>query len=128
MKIILQKEVEKLGVPGDMVEVADGYARNYLIPRKLAAPATRGGVQHSDRLRRAHEDRVRKSVQEARALAEKPAAAVQACKRLIKQAFREQLVQTVKLENEEFAVRVRSDEAKEVFQAFFAKRRPASAA
>src|SRR6266571_8003189 len=64
----------------------------------------------------------------ARALAEKPAAAVQACKRLIKQAFREQLEQAVKLENEEFAVRVRSDEAKEVFQAFFAKRRPASAA
>ena len=64
----------------------------------------------------------------ARALAEKPAAAVQACKRLIKQAFREQLEQAVKLENEEFAVRVRSDEAKEVFKAFFAKRRPASAA
>jgi len=64
----------------------------------------------------------------ARALAEKPAAAVQACKRLIKQAFREQLEQAVKLENEEFAVRVRSDEAKEVFQAFFAKRRPASVA
>jgi enoyl-CoA hydratase/carnithine racemase len=64
----------------------------------------------------------------ARALAEKPAAAVQASKRLIKQAFREQLEQAVKLEIEEFAVRVRSDEAKEVFQAFFAKRRPASAA
>ena len=64
----------------------------------------------------------------ARALAEKPAAAVQACKRLIKQAFREQLEQAVKLENEEFAVRVRSDEAKEVFKAFFAKQRPASAA
>jgi enoyl-CoA hydratase/carnithine racemase len=64
----------------------------------------------------------------ARALAEKPAAAVQACKRLIKQAFRAQLEQAVKLENEEFAVRVRSDEAKAVFQAFFAKHRPASAA
>jgi enoyl-CoA hydratase/carnithine racemase len=60
----------------------------------------------------------------ARRLAEKPAAAVQACKRLLKQAFREQLEQAVKLENEEFAVRVRSDEAKEVFRAFFAKRQP----
>jgi hypothetical protein len=39
-----------------------------------------------------------------------------------------QLEQAVKLENEEFAVRVRSDEAREVFKAFFAKRRPASAA
>jgi len=64
----------------------------------------------------------------ARRLAEKPAAAVQACKRLLKQPFREQLEQAVKFENEEFAVRVRSDEAKEVFKAFFAKRRPSSAA
>jgi len=62
----------------------------------------------------------------ARRLAEKPAAAVQACKRLLKQAFREQLEQAVKFENEEFAVRVRSDEAKEVFKAFFAKRQTAS--
>ena len=64
----------------------------------------------------------------ARRLAEKPAAAVQACKRLLKQPFREQLEQAVKLENEEFAVRVRSDEAKEVFKSFLMKRRPASAA
>jgi len=62
------------------------------------------------------------------ALAEKPAAALQASKRLIKQAFREPLEQAVKLENEEFAVRVRSDEAKAVIRAFFEKRRPASAA
>src|SRR6266536_5607571 len=62
----------------------------------------------------------------AQSLAEKPAIAVQACKRLIKQAFREQLEQAVKFENEEFAVRVRSDEATEVFRAFFAKRQPAS--
>jgi enoyl-CoA hydratase/carnithine racemase len=64
----------------------------------------------------------------ARTLAGRPPAAVQACKRLMKQPFREQLEQAVKLENEEFAVRVRSDEAKEVFRAFFAKHRPASAA
>jgi enoyl-CoA hydratase/carnithine racemase len=62
----------------------------------------------------------------ARALAGKPPAAVQASKRLIKQPFREQLEQAMKRENEEFAVRVRSDEAKEVFRAFFAKRQPAS--
>jgi len=62
----------------------------------------------------------------ARRLAEKPAAAVQACKRLLKQAFRQQLEQAVKFENEEFAVRVRSDEATEVFKAFFAKRQTAS--
>ena len=62
----------------------------------------------------------------ARRLAEKPAAAVQACKRLLKQAFRQQLEQAVKFENEEFAVRVHSDEATEVFRAFFAKREIAS--
>jgi len=61
-----------------------------------------------------------------RRLAEKPAAAVQACKRLLKQPFRQQLEQAVKFENEEFAARVRSDEAKEVFTAFFAKRQTAS--
>jgi large subunit ribosomal protein L9 len=71
MKIILQKEVDKLGVPGDVVEVADGYARNFLIPRRLAAPATRGGERHAGRLKSAHEDRVRKVVDEAKALAAK---------------------------------------------------------
>ena len=61
----------------------------------------------------------------AQILAEKPAGAVQACKRLMKGAFREQLEQAVKLENQVFAERVRSDEAKEAFRAFFAKRKPA---
>ena len=61
----------------------------------------------------------------ARALAAKPAAAVQASKRLMKRALRDQLEQAVKLENEVFAERVRSDDAKQAFAAFFAKRQPA---
>jgi enoyl-CoA hydratase/carnithine racemase len=61
----------------------------------------------------------------ARALAAKPAAAVQASKRLMKRALREPLEQAVKLENEVFAERVRSDDAKQAFAAFFAKRQPA---
>ena len=60
----------------------------------------------------------------ARKLAEKPPDALQACKRLLKQAGREQLAQAVKLENTEFAVRVRSPEANEAFAAFIEKRRP----
>jgi enoyl-CoA hydratase/carnithine racemase len=60
-----------------------------------------------------------------RALAAKPAAAVQASKRLMKHAFREQLEQAVKLELEVFAERVRSDDAKKAFTAFFARRQPA---
>lgn len=65
MKVILQREVERLGVPGDIVEVKDGYARNYLLPRGMAAPATKGAVQHAERLRRAHDERVRKARVEA---------------------------------------------------------------
>jgi large subunit ribosomal protein L9 len=71
MRVILQREVDKLGAPGDVVEVADGYARNFLVPRGLAAPATKGGIKHAERLRTAHQERVRKAVTEARALADK---------------------------------------------------------
>lgn len=42
MKVILRKEHEKLGKPGEIVTVKDGYARNYLIPKSLAYPATEG--------------------------------------------------------------------------------------
>jgi enoyl-CoA hydratase/carnithine racemase len=61
----------------------------------------------------------------ARTLTLKPAAAVQASKRLMKSALRDQLKQAVKFENEVFAERVRSDEAKAAFNAFFAKHQPA---
>ena len=54
MKIILQKTVDKLGNPGDIAEVADGYARNYLIPRGLAIKAEKGAVSHAESLKRAH--------------------------------------------------------------------------
>ena len=60
----------------------------------------------------------------ARALAAKPSAALRASKRLMKETSREQLEHAVKLENQEFAERVRSDEAKEAFRAFFAKHQP----
>jgi large subunit ribosomal protein L9 len=42
MKIILKEEVRDLGHPGDVVEVKEGYARNYLLPKKMAVPATPG--------------------------------------------------------------------------------------
>jgi len=57
MKIILQKTVERLGDPGDVAEVADGYARNFLIPRGLAVRAERGAVRHAESLKRAHQAR-----------------------------------------------------------------------
>ncbi len=44
MKVILKSDVKSLGKKGDLVEVADGYGQNFLIPRGLAAPATEGAV------------------------------------------------------------------------------------
>lgn len=69
MKVILQREVDKLGAPGDVVAVADGYARNYLMPKGLAIPATKGAVRHADRLRQAHEKHVSRAVEEATGMA-----------------------------------------------------------
>jgi large subunit ribosomal protein L9 len=74
MKIILQREVDKLGGPGDVVTVADGFARNYLIPHGFAALATPGGERHAERARSAHRGKVEKAVSEAQAVADKLAA------------------------------------------------------
>ena len=71
MRIILQKPVEKLGVPGDVVDVADGYARNYLIPRGLAVKATKGAVKHEDSLQRAHTVRVNAAKADAELVAQR---------------------------------------------------------
>ncbi len=57
MKVILQKPVEKLGDPGDVVEVAAGYARNFLVPRGLAVRAEKGALKHAENLKRAHVSR-----------------------------------------------------------------------
>ena len=64
------------------------------------------------------------AIETASKLAAKPPGALQACKRLMKHSQREQIAQAIKVENEEFASRVRSAEAKEAFTAFIEKRRP----
>jgi large subunit ribosomal protein L9 len=69
MRVILHKPVDNLGDPGEVVQVADGYARNYLIPRGMAAPATKGALRHAERVRTGHEERVRRQRAEAEALA-----------------------------------------------------------
>jgi len=71
MKIILQKSVDKLGHPGDVVEVADGYARNYLMPRGIAVKASKGGVKHVQSLKRAHAVRVNQAKVEAETVAQR---------------------------------------------------------
>jgi large subunit ribosomal protein L9 len=67
MRVILQKEVDKLGAPGDIVQVADGFARNYLIPRGLASQATKGAVRHAERIRAGDQARRHRALEEARA-------------------------------------------------------------
>lgn len=62
MKVILNEEVENLGVPGDVVKVADGYARNYLLPRGLAVVATDRGVRHLEHQKKVVADRQAKIV------------------------------------------------------------------
>lgn len=52
MKIVLREDVDTLGRKGDLVEVADGYARNYLVPRGLAMKATKGVVAQAESMRR----------------------------------------------------------------------------
>jgi len=69
MKIILQKPVDKLGNPGDIAEVADGYARNYLIPRGYAIKAEKGALKHAESLSRSHKLRLGKQKGEYEALA-----------------------------------------------------------
>ncbi len=65
MKLILTQEVSGLGTPGDVVEVKDGYARNYLIPRRLAVAWTRGGEKQVASIRGARNSREIKSLEEA---------------------------------------------------------------
>ena len=52
MDVILLKEVTDLGGKGDIVDVSKGYARNYLLPKKLAMKATSGAIKQADKLRR----------------------------------------------------------------------------
>jgi large subunit ribosomal protein L9 len=52
MQIILQEDVEKLGHRGQVVEVAEGYARNYLLPRKLALPVSPGNLKQLEQIKR----------------------------------------------------------------------------
>ncbi|SDC81262.1 LSU ribosomal protein L9P [Actinokineospora iranica] len=55
MKLILTADVDGLGGPGDIVEVKDGYGRNYLLPRSLAIAATKGAEKQVQVIRRAQE-------------------------------------------------------------------------
>ena len=66
-KIILTHEVTGLGAAGDVVEVKDGYARNYLLPRSLAMPWTKGAEKDITAIRRARKAREIATLDEAKA-------------------------------------------------------------
>ena len=71
MKVILMQKVERLGEPGQQVEVADGYARNFLLPKQLAVLATPGRLRSLSQLTAQAKNREDRSKQEAQALAER---------------------------------------------------------
>jgi enoyl-CoA hydratase/carnithine racemase len=96
-------ELVLLGLPFDAKRAAElGLVTRVVADQQLLATATAAAQQ----------------------LAAKPPAALQSCKRLMRSSTRELLERAVKLENEEFSVRVRSAEAKEAFTAFIEKRKP----
>lgn len=68
MKLILTQEVTGLGTPGDVVEVKDGYARNYLLPRCYAVTWTKGGEKQVASIRNARRSREIRSLEDARAV------------------------------------------------------------
>jgi len=65
MQVILREDIEKLGKIGDLVKVADGYARNYLVPGKKAIEATPKNVHAMDHAKKMISDRLRKLKKEA---------------------------------------------------------------
>lgn len=70
MKLILTKDVPELGHKGDVVDVADGYGRNYLVPKSFAVKATTGALRQSEAMRSAREEAERRSLEEAQQLAQ----------------------------------------------------------
>lgn len=71
MKVVFLEQVEGTAYPGDVKDVADGFARNYLLPRKLAVPATRSAMQRGDALAKREEKRQAKLDDDANRLAKK---------------------------------------------------------
>ncbi|MBV6432382.1 MAG: 50S ribosomal protein L9 [Bryobacteraceae bacterium] len=69
MEVILREDVEKLGARGQVVKVASGYARNFLLPRKLAVPATASNKAIVEQERQAHLRKEAKLATEAGGLA-----------------------------------------------------------
>lgn len=70
MRVILTEDVDTLGRRGDVVDVADGYARNYLVPKALAMKATRGALRDAEEVRRIRDEAEAKAKQAAEEIAQ----------------------------------------------------------
>lgn len=71
MKVVLTKDIKDLGTAGQVKEVSDGYARNFLLPRKLAVPATAAALKQVEARAQAVAKREAREEQQARALAQR---------------------------------------------------------
>ncbi len=70
MEVLLRRDVKNLGQMGDVVEVADGYARNYLLPREMALEVVRANLEALRRAREARQERDREERQSVEELAQ----------------------------------------------------------
>jgi large subunit ribosomal protein L9 len=71
MKVILLQDVKGIGKKGNVYEVSDGYARNFLLPRKLAIEATQGNINTMNVKKQAEEAKSQKDLEEAKKLAKR---------------------------------------------------------
>lgn len=71
MKVILQKDVKNIGKKGDVVEVAEGYGRNFLLPRGLAVEANAGNLRQVAHQKQAESTKAERELQDARKIGEK---------------------------------------------------------
>jgi large subunit ribosomal protein L9 len=71
VNVVLQKDVDKLGKGGDVVKVSPGFARNFLVPKGLALPASEGNVARFEHIKRVAAERAAKARAEAKSVAEK---------------------------------------------------------
>lgn len=71
MKVVLTQDVKELGKAGQVVNAAEGYARNFLFPRKLAIPADAGAMKNIDQKKKAEELKGEKILEDAKAIAQK---------------------------------------------------------
>jgi len=71
IEVLLMADVPELGKAGELVKVTDGYARNYLFPRELAAPASKAALRRLEKLRKERDELAKLQIAEAHAKASK---------------------------------------------------------